>query len=243
MDAESAGRLIYELIAAERKTAGEPPVEFSFTSPAHLCAATPEVPPWLWRGYIAQGALTIFAGREKTGKSTVLFALLLRGEPFLGQPTVSTGAVYLSEEPAITVVEKLRRFGLAQEEERLSFLTRLPARPGLKRLIPAAVAEAERIRAGLIVVDTLTWWAALPPEAENDAGAMQHALTPLLEATALGFGVLAVHHADKARRTAREHGARSGRGHHHDPPSRRAPHSPPPGRPGALPGHAWEPAV
>ncbi len=177
-----------------------PDGQIEFRSAAELGAEAPEVTPWLWRGYVAEGSLTVLGAREKSGKSTLAFALiraLLDGQPFLGQPTTPTAVVYVSEEAPQTVVEKLDRFGLQDERERLSILTRTPTRPGLAVVVPAAVAEAQRIGAKLLVIDSMSWWAALPPEAENDAGAVQQAVEPLLAATAQGVAVLVLHHVDK----------------------------------------------
>jgi hypothetical protein len=174
--------------------------EFRFLSPTELRAQTAEAIPWIWEGYLAQGALTVLGAREKTGKSTLAFALLrhlLDGSPFLGRPTTPTAIVYISEEAPATLQEKLERFGLSGEDERLRLLPRQPTRPGLAALMPAAVAEAQRVGARLLVVDTLSWWANLPPEAENDAGAVQQALEPLLAATAQGLAVLVLHHTTK----------------------------------------------
>ena len=96
---------------------------FTFRSAADLVAASPEDVPWLWEGYVAEGALTLFGGREKSGKSTLTFSLLrslLDGSSFLGQSCMSAPVVLLSEEPDAAVKEKLERFGLAGETERLS---------------------------------------------------------------------------------------------------------------------------
>jgi hypothetical protein len=180
------------------------PPAFRFRTPGSLLAATPEQVPWLWHGYLARGGLTVLGAREKAGKSTFAWALvaaLLTGTDFCGRPTTPTPVpvVVLTEEPPATVVEKLERFGIGPDAP-LSILTRAdaPGRPSWDDVVAAAVAEAGRIGAGLVVIDTLAFWAALPPDAENSAGAMTEALRPLLAATGRGLAVLCLHHVNKA---------------------------------------------
>jgi hypothetical protein len=175
---------------------------FRFRSPGMLLAATPEQTPWLWQGYLARGALTVLGAREKAGKSSLTWALiaaLLSGRDFCGRPTSPTPVVVLTEEPPTSVAEKLERFGIAPDAP-LSILTRadVRGRPQWDAVVAAAGAEAERIGAGIIVIDPLAFWAALPPDAENSAGAMTEALRPVLELAGRGLAVLALHHVDKA---------------------------------------------
>jgi hypothetical protein len=185
------------------------PPAFRFRTPGSLLAATPEQVPWLWEGYLARGGLTVLGAREKAGKSTLAWALvaaLLTGTDFCGRPTTPTPVpvVVLTEEPPATVVEKLERFGIGPDAP-LSILTRAdaPGRPSWDDVVAAAVAEAGRIGAGLVVIDTLAFWAALPPDAENSAGAMTEALRPLLAATGRGLAVLCLHHVNKAHNELR----------------------------------------
>jgi 5S rRNA maturation endonuclease (ribonuclease M5) len=175
---------------------------FCFRRPAELLAAAPEQTPWVWHGHLARGALTVLGGREKSGKSTFvwgLIAALLSGRDFCGKPTTQTTVVVLTEESPATVAEKLERFGIAPDAP-LSILTRsdVRGRPEWSAVVAAAGAEAARLGAGLVVIDTLSYWAALPPDAENSAGAMAEALRPLLELAGRGLAVLCLHHVNKA---------------------------------------------
>lgn len=174
----------------------------AFRSPMELCAAAGTAVPWLWDGWIAEGNLTLLAGREKAGKSTLLFAFmraLLDGRPFLDRPTRTKPIIMLAEEADASLAEKLRRFGLADEAERVRLLTRsgLRSRPNLTDSMAWATAEARRVGAGLIIVDTLSFFAGLSAEDENHAGAMAAALQPLLQAAGEGFAVLGLHHVAK----------------------------------------------
>ncbi|MGI8624497.1 MAG: AAA family ATPase [Solirubrobacteraceae bacterium] len=175
----------------------EPPA-LAFASPAELRAATPAHPPWLWTGYIARGAITLLAGKPKVGKSTLAFAVVeavaSRAPTFLGRAVAGGGAVYVSEEGAATLAGKL------PADEGVRVLTREGAwpKPSWAALVTGAVAEALRVGAMLLVIDTFTGWAELRGDAEKDAGHVQAAMAPLVEAARAGLAVLLVHHQRKA---------------------------------------------
>jgi hypothetical protein len=167
-----------------------------FSSPAELRARRPEGIPWVWEGYLARGAVTLLAGRPKVGKSTLACALAEAvasdAETFLTRPVVAAPVVYVIEEGADTAIEKLG-------DDRIRVLVREDAwpKPPWRDLIAEAVEEAARVSAALIVVDTFAAWAALGPDQENNAGAIQAALDPLVAAAQRDLAVLLVHHARK----------------------------------------------
>src|SRR3954453_13175848 len=58
-------------------------------------------PPWLWDGFLAEGAVTMLAGHPFAGKSMLVGGLLRaleQGTPFLGRPTVPATTLLLTEE-------------------------------------------------------------------------------------------------------------------------------------------------
>jgi len=138
------------------KTVGES--NLPFRTPDQLLAYTPSDTPWLWRGFLAKQTVTLLAGRPKVGKSTLTFALLAaleRGEPFLGQATIPTKAVVLTEERAATLAAKLRKYPLTSCE----FLLRDECRLPWPLVVEAAVQRAKETGAELLVVDTVAAWA------------------------------------------------------------------------------------
>ena len=160
-------------------------------------AQVPETVPWVWRGYLARGAVTMLTGPPKRGKSTLVWALVnavRRGaDRFLGREITGGHVVYVSEEGRDSLAEKVNPGpGLAILDRAGSF----PRRPW-PEIVRAAAEEARRRGAVLVVVDTLPWWAALGADAEKDAGRMQEALEPLLELASGGFAVLVIHHDRK----------------------------------------------
>ena len=172
-----------------------PPVVF--VDADEWLAAVPEVVPWVWRGFLARGAVTMLTGPPKRGKSTLVWALVnaVRGgaDRFLGREITGGQIIYISEEGRDSLADKVDPGpGLAILDRAGSF----PRRPW-PEIVRAAAEEAQRRDAVLVVVDTLPWWAALGAEAEKDAGRMQEALEPLLELAAQGFAVLVIHHDRK----------------------------------------------
>jgi hypothetical protein len=103
----------------------------------------------------------------------------------------SAPVVYLSEEGAGTLAHKLT-------PAPIRVLTRdVWPKPGWPELIGAAVAEAERIGAALLVVDALSFWSSLAEGQARDAGAMQAVMDAPGAATRAGLAVLLVHHVRK----------------------------------------------
>jgi hypothetical protein len=168
-----------------------------FISASELRTQTPAEPLWTWRGYLAPGAVTIIAGKPKAGKSTLAFALAdalaQRAPTFLGREVAGGPVVYVSEETAGTLVHKLAAVdGLRVLPRDLAW-----PKPGWETLIAVAVAEARRVGAVVLVIDTLAYWAAMPGDREKDAGAAQAVMQPLLDAAGEGFAVLLVMHQRK----------------------------------------------
>lgn len=77
-------------------------------------------------------------------------------------------------------------------------------RPSWSALIAAATAEATRIGAKTLLIDSLAFWVAFEGDAENNAGAAQAAADALDAACRAGLAVLVVHHQVKS--PGRDHG-------------------------------------
>ncbi len=157
---------------------------------------------WILHGYVARSMITLLVGSPKSGKSTFVFGLLraLQEEAgeFMGLAVQKADVVFLSEEGAPSLIEKAERFCVTQDM--VWFLTRREAFPrnSFDGLIGKATQQALAVGATLIVVDTLTFWGNLPPDAEKDAGAIQAVLDGLQEAAAQGIAVLVIHHTRKS---------------------------------------------
>ena len=182
---------------AENDTAEAPGDAIRFVSAAELKAATPAEPPWILDGYLAPGNVTLFSGKPKAGKSRFSLDLTTAAATgagsFIGRAITHTPIVYVSEEGASTLAHKL------PDCDGIRILTRENAwpKPDWPTLIEAAVTEAKRVGAALLVVDTLAYWSGLPPEREKDAGAALQVMEACLYAASVGLAVLVPTHTRK----------------------------------------------
>jgi hypothetical protein len=200
--------------SASRKDIQTPTTRLAFTSLAEALSGVHQDPEWCWRYYLAPGVTTLYAGRAKVGKSTLLFGLLgalERGESFLGLATVPTGVLLLSEEPAAALRKKADQFGLEmslREPESPSRGETIASRVHLLRrahtqglrwaeIVRQAIAYALEHGLGVLVVDTFDKWTGLRGDDENKTGAVLEALEPLREAAAAGLAVLVITHHRK----------------------------------------------
>jgi predicted ATP-dependent serine protease len=162
----------------------------------------PAEPEWVWRGYLARFALTLFAGRPKVGKSTTLMALLaaaVLGRIMLGLEAKASGVFLLTEERRDTLAEKARVLGLMDEDFPVYVVTRGDVRDTpWPEVVRQAIAFCREHDLDVLVVDTLDRWTGLRGDAENAAGAVNEAMEPLLFAAAAGLAVAAVSHQRKS---------------------------------------------
>ena len=158
---------------------------------------------WVLHGYFAAGSIAEMSAKIKIGKTSLLLsacAAILDGVPLVGQPTHKTKVLYLTEQPDTSFREAMERAGLLGREDFhvLSFGdTRGVAWPDVVR---AAVIQAKRVGAGLLAVDTLSQWAGLSGDSENDSGTAIEAMNPLQFAAAQGLAVIVVRHERKSGR-------------------------------------------
>lgn len=171
-----------------------------FHTAAQLARLTPEHITWLWFGYLARWCITELTARAKAGKTRLLLELvymLLHGLPFLGATTERVPVVFLTEERPRTFRNALERAGLIDCEDLHILLRHEAGERDWPTVCMETVEYAQRIGAGLLIVDTLPDWSALRADTENDAGAALEALRPLQAAAAAGLGVLVCRHERK----------------------------------------------
>jgi len=157
---------------------------------------------WLWEGFLAPGHITLLAGKPRaSGKSTLTFGLLrslLCGEAFLGFTARQVrGVVLLSEETPLTLLDKISLFGLSQYRQLLVAPRHTTARFTWEEAIGTAVAEAKKVGAELLVVDSFPHFAKLPKDGAKDASLINEAFRPLQAAAAEGLAVWLIHHERK----------------------------------------------
>lgn len=182
--------------AAEPSQSGALP----FQTARELALSEPETVEWVIKGIVARKAITELDAKVKQGKTTLALgatADLLAGRPFLGLSTTSCAVLYLTEEGRASFKAGLARVGLT-DQDNLHVLCRGDVRSmEWPDVMSKASAYALEVGAGLIIVDTLSRWAGLKDDNENDAGAAAAALEPLEAAAATGLAVLLLRHDRK----------------------------------------------
>jgi DnaB-like helicase N terminal domain/AAA domain len=159
----------------------------------------PPEPAWIVKGLLAREAITDLAAKIKLGKTHFalsMIAAILAGTDFLGFPTTRTNVLYLTEERQSTFTAACRRVGISPGEG-FHILLRSRAPRDWASTGALVLKEARRLEVGLVAVDTLSDWAALGTDEENDAGAALAAMRPLQTLAGTGIGILDLRHDRK----------------------------------------------
>lgn len=130
--------------------------------------STEEV-PWICKGFLARGGLTLLAGSPKIGKTTLAYQMIERvamGDEFLGDDAIQANVLLLGlEEHRRDIIGRLRsRSGEAIKGRIKVVFGPLPYSPAINQEM-ADYITAEEI--GLVVIDTIPAWWNLSDE--NDA--------------------------------------------------------------------------
>jgi len=179
------------LYRADQPVAAAPAL--TFTSMTEFLDEPEQPITWLVEGRIPAGAVILFVGAPKAGKSTCVRELALavaRGEPWLGWPT-TPGAVWLLafEDRRTDVRAHFRALGATGDEPLRLFVGQAP-----NDLLPHLIALASTERPAMIIIDTLA--RAVRLRDFNDYGAVSAAMTPWLQlARVTGATLVLVHHA------------------------------------------------
>jgi len=177
----TAARRAQERVPRLNATSGLPQAR-SFAS---LCAEADEATDWLLVGYLAREYVTLLYAKPTVGKSELTYNLIAasqQGEEFLGQRIRPLRVVYLSEEPPRSIRQKVERLGI--DASRIVGLCRKDTvrrqfdfAAVLRWAKAAAKADptTKQPKADLIVIDTLAFWAKLPPEATARQDCVEYA--------------------------------------------------------------------
>jgi hypothetical protein len=174
-----------------------------FRTATEIATTVSAIVPWLAKPWVAAGAITQFVGKIKAaGKSTFvsfMVAAILNGTKFLGELTVRSPVIWLTEQNDVSFREVLRRANLLGRGDLLILSHHLVGSRPWTVIAELAVVKAEEIGAKLIVVDTLTAFAGLSGDAENRAGDAEAAVRAISEpATAHGIAVALILHERKS---------------------------------------------
>jgi hypothetical protein len=187
-------------ISDEREERNPTPDSWLPVPISELDTGTTTATEWIWDGYAAKGHVTDFYGFWKSGKSTLVAALLQRladGGELAGRGVRPGKALVISEEPRTKWIERREALGLADHVHIVS--RPFPKRPNhaewhaFTAYIAKLVAENGY---DLVVFDSLpNLW---PVRDENDASETVTALLPLQTIATAGCAVLFLRHPRKS---------------------------------------------
>ena len=183
-----------EDVAAERK--------LLFRSAREIASATPEVASFIAEPWLPEGGLLEIDGKIKSsGKTTFathMCRAILDGLDFMGRPTRRSAIVYLSEQSPASFREALRRADLLDRDDFSVLFWHETIGTPWPAVMRAARAEARRIGAGVLGIDTVGQFAGVRGDSENNAGAALEAMAPAQEAAAVdGLAVFLLRHERK----------------------------------------------
>lgn len=171
-----------------------------FRTARQVCEAEPEHTEWVVEGFLAPKAITELGAKVKHGKTTLALSMLAdmqRGRDFLGLRTCPAPVLYLTEERSTTFAAELKRVHLSVSDD-VHILSRHDVREvKWPDVVEQATFTAQETGARVIVVDTLSRWAGLKDDDENNAGKAAEAMDPLEQAAASGLAVLILRHDRK----------------------------------------------
>ncbi len=164
------------------KSPGTPEVIFPWLTAAEFYASAPEEVAWVWKDYVARGAITEITAKVKTGKSTLeahMSRAIANGETFLGRPTVQGPVLIVTEEGSTTMRELLARARLEENWDVHMLSWRAVSRVAWTDLLDAVRRKAIETGAVLIVFDTLSKVAGLKDDEEQSSGKATEVMEPL----------------------------------------------------------------
>lgn len=159
---------------------------------ASKLAQESSVTEFVVKPYVAAGAVTDLVAKIKAGKTTYALGEIVR------KALASGPVVYLTEQPAASFRVALERAGLlgAQSLYVLPFNAVVGMEWGV--IAKLAVDKCKAVGAVLLVVDTLSHFAGLEGDQENNSGAAIACMKPLQEAAVGGIAVLTIRHERKS---------------------------------------------
>lgn len=174
-----------------------------FISAEQLASEEPAEPDYIVEQLLIRGAITSFSAKIKAGKTTFIGAMLkamFANQEHIGLDTQSAKVVYCTEEGRKTFRNFLKRTGLESTGNNLDVLFL----GSVNRALPWPDVVAEilghclRVNAEVVIFDTLTRWARILPDQENDAGSAAQVMEPLEVLRKANLAVLGVFHDRKS---------------------------------------------
>ena len=177
-------------------------VALPFRTLSEVSRDVPSRPIWIAAPWIVAGSITELDGKVKSaGKTTFLTHLcsaVVDGIPFMGYPTRKTPIVYLSEQPPVSFMEAAKLAGLVRKQNFHVLFWRDTVGVSWQQTVSAAVKECKRLKAKLLIIDTIGQFTELSGDTENNAGDALEAMRPLQLAATDGLAIVIVRHERKS---------------------------------------------
>ncbi len=175
--------------------------KLEFYTAEQIAAESPKGVEWIARPWVAKGAITEVDGQVKSaGKTTWLMHMcraVLDGADFMGQPTMKTPIVYLTEQPQASFRVALERAGLLGRKDLFVLFWNKTNGKSWEVIVQESVVKCESVGAGLLIVDTIAQFAGLVGDSENRSGDAIRAMQPIMLAAETGLGIVVVRHERK----------------------------------------------
>lgn len=175
----------------------------SFISAEQIAEEEPEEPDAVVEQLLIKEAITLMSAKIKAGKTTFVGKMLhaiFNGEDIINLMTKPAKVIYCTEEGRKTFRAFLTRSGLEDTNGCLEvlFLGSVDRTLTWAEIVLQVGIHAKESNAEVVIFDTLTRWARIPADKENDAGTAALAMTPLESLRDAGLAVLAVFHDRKS---------------------------------------------
>jgi AAA domain len=180
-----------------------------FITAKELRSLNPDPVIWICKPWLALEAITELDGKAKTaGKTTFALAMckaILNGEDFLGEKTMKSSIVYLTEESRSTFRSAVDRAGIGESEnfhvlfwkETHALQNGFALGSVWEQSIAEAMDYAKSVGATVLIVDTFAQFARLTGDRENSAGHILEAVMPIQKARDAGLAVAIIRHERK----------------------------------------------
>jgi DNA polymerase-1 len=156
---------------------------------------------WFCPLFMRAGEITLFGGESKKSGKTTFYAHMLKcvhdGKPFMNMPTISSGALILTEQGS-NILEATSKAGIQDDDEIYFAFYKDLAKEEWPKVMEGAVEACLGLGVKILVVDTFTAFAKLKGSDENLSGEIIERMEPVLEAArAHGLHVSVLHHTGK----------------------------------------------
>lgn len=173
-----------------------------FHSAREIAESEPEEQDYVVEQLLIKGAITSFSAKIKAGKTTFLGACIkaiLTEDDIINLATRRCKVLYCTEEGRKTYRAFLKRTELEDADDlEVLFLGDVPRELPWRSVVHDVFAHALSVNAFVVIFDTLTRWARIPADKENDPGTAAEAMEPLEIMRAGNIAIMAVFHDRKS---------------------------------------------